>query len=63
MANTTYPDPHFTEDTRSREPEKINVVASVTQEEVEKESANLDDIHETLLLILQQLRYITGEDE
>lgn len=62
MANTTYPE-GYTKDIRDRSPEKIEVVTSVTQEEVDKADASLGDIHETLLLILKQLQYITGEKE
>jgi len=53
----------YQEDTRDYSPEKINVVTSVTQEDIDRSDSSLNDIYKTLLLILQQLQYITGEVE
>ena len=66
MANTTYPDKNYQVDTRPKGPEPVEIVtitevaANTFDNTIEYQ---LNQINISLLLILKQLQYITGEDE
>ncbi len=66
MANTTYQDKNYTQDTRPKGPEPVEIVTITEVAATENNNTieyQLEQINTTLLLILYQLTLLTGADE